>query len=60
MKSAPHHDVQRKDEPKQRERYRGCLQPRVAHDVAAPAPDVEPEAVEAEEDVTIVWEVSRG
>jgi hypothetical protein len=35
-------------------------EPRVAHDVAAPAPDVEPEAVEAEEGVTIAWEVSRG
>jgi hypothetical protein len=35
-------------------------EPRVAHDAAAPAPDVEPQALEAEEGVTIGWEVSRG
>jgi hypothetical protein len=35
-------------------------EPQVAHDADAPAPDVEPEAVEAEEGITIVWEVSRG
>jgi hypothetical protein len=31
----------------------------VAHNAAAPAPDVESQALEAEESVTIVWEVSR-
>ena len=35
-------------------------EPQVAHDADTPAPDVEPEAVEAEEGITIVWEVSRG
>ena len=35
-------------------------EPQVAHDADAPAPDVEPEAVEAEEGITLVWEVSRG